>query len=71
LPIPLVLAQMAITAVIQFYPAEQASWQSLFNPATFCLLDVNIVYAVFETFGVIHTITSGGSQQATPPPTDR
>jgi sn-glycerol 3-phosphate transport system permease protein len=28
-------------------------------------LVVNIVYAFFETFGVIHTITSGGPQQAT------
>ncbi len=26
---------------------------------------VNIVYAFFETFGVIHTITSGGPQQST------
>ena len=26
---------------------------------------VNIVYSFFETFGVIHTITSGGPQQAT------
>ena len=26
---------------------------------------VNIVYAFFETFGVIHTITAGGPQQAT------
>ena len=26
---------------------------------------VNSVYAFFETFGVIHTITSGGPQQAT------
>mgnify|MGYP000679940939 CR=1 FL=1 len=25
----------------------------------------NIIYAFFETFGVIHTITSGGPQQAT------
>ena len=26
---------------------------------------VNIVYAFFETFGVIHTITAGGPQQST------
>ena len=26
---------------------------------------VNIVYSFFETFGVIHTITSGGPQQST------
>lgn len=37
----------------------------LISPTTFFLLVVNIVYAFFETFGVIHTITSGGPQQAT------
>ena len=26
---------------------------------------MNVVYAFFETFGVIHTITSGGPQQST------
>ena len=29
------------------------------------LLVVNIVYAFFDTFGVIHTITSGGPEQST------
>lgn len=37
----------------------------LLSPTAFFLLVVNIVYAFFETFGVIHTITSGGPQQAT------
>jgi len=37
----------------------------LLSPTTFFLLVLNIVYAFFETFGVIHTITSGGPQQAT------
>jgi sn-glycerol 3-phosphate transport system permease protein len=37
----------------------------LLSPITFFLLVVNIVYAFFETFGVIHTITGGGPQQAT------
>ncbi|MDC0434222.1 sn-glycerol-3-phosphate ABC transporter permease UgpA [bacterium] len=37
----------------------------LISPTLFFLLVVNIVYAFFETFGVIHTITSGGPQQAT------
>jgi len=47
-------------------------WRRFFNivlpllsPTTFFLLVVNIVYAFFETFGVIHTITAGGPQQAT------
>ena len=37
----------------------------LLSPTTFFLLVVNVVYAFFETFGVIHTITSGGPKQAT------
>lgn len=37
----------------------------LLSPITFFLLVVNIVYAFFDTFGVIHTITGGGPQQAT------
>ena len=37
----------------------------LLSPITFFLLVVNIVYAFFDTFGVIHTITSGGPEQAT------
>ncbi len=37
----------------------------LLSPTSFFLLVVNIVYAFFETFGVIHTITAGGPQQAT------
>ncbi|MDA7424825.1 sn-glycerol-3-phosphate ABC transporter permease UgpA [Thalassococcus lentus] len=37
----------------------------LLSPTTFFLMVVNIIYAFFETFGVIHTITSGGPQQAT------
>ena len=37
----------------------------LLSPTTFFLLVVNVIYAFFDTFGVIHTITSGGPQQAT------
>ena len=37
----------------------------LLSPTTFFLLVVNIIYAFFETFGVIQSITSGGPQQAT------
>ena len=37
----------------------------LLSPTAFFLLVVNIVYSFFETFGVIHTITSGGPQQST------
>jgi sn-glycerol 3-phosphate transport system permease protein len=37
----------------------------LLSPTTFFLLVVNIVYAFFETFGIIDTATSGGPGQAT------
>ena len=37
----------------------------LLSPITFFLVVMNIVYAFFETFGVIHTITSGGPGQST------
>ena len=37
----------------------------LLSPTAFFLLVVNIVYSFFETFGVIHTITSGGPLQST------
>jgi len=37
----------------------------LLSPTTFFLLVVNVVYAFFETFGIIHTITGGGPQQST------
>ena len=37
----------------------------LLSPTAFFLLVVNIVYSFFETFGLIHTITSGGPQQST------
>jgi sn-glycerol 3-phosphate transport system permease protein len=37
----------------------------LLSPTTFFLLVVNVVYAFFDTFGVIHATTAGGPQQAT------
>src|SRR5262249_56722331 len=37
----------------------------LLSPTTFFLLVVNIVYAFFETFGVIDAITAGGPAGAT------
>lgn len=37
----------------------------LLSPTTFFLLVVNLVYAFFETFGVIHTATQGGPGNAT------
>jgi sn-glycerol 3-phosphate transport system permease protein len=37
----------------------------LLSPITFFLLVVNIFYAFFDTFGIVHTITSGGPEQDT------
>ena len=37
----------------------------LLAPTTFFLLVVNVVYAMFDTFGIIHATTEGGPAQAT------
>ena len=37
----------------------------LLSPTTFFLLVVNVVYAFFDTFGVVHATTSGGPGQST------
>ena len=37
----------------------------LLSPTSFFLLVVNIVYAMFDTFGVIHATTEGGPAQST------
>ncbi|NLJ08774.1 sn-glycerol-3-phosphate ABC transporter permease UgpA [Gracilinema caldarium] len=37
----------------------------LLSPTTFYLLVMNLVYAFFETFPIIHQVTSGGPNQAT------
>lgn len=37
----------------------------LLSPTTFFLIVVNIVYAFFDTFGIIHAVTRGGPAQAT------
>ncbi len=37
----------------------------LLSPTVFFLLVMNLVYAFFETFGIIHAITEGGPDEAT------
>jgi sn-glycerol 3-phosphate transport system permease protein len=37
----------------------------LLSPTTFFLVVVNLVYAFFDTFGIIHAVTSGGPARAT------
>ena len=37
----------------------------LISPTTFFLLVMNVVYAFFDTFGIIHAVTQGGPAKAT------
>ena len=37
----------------------------LLSPTTFFLIVVNVVYAFFDTFGIIHAVTQGGPAKAT------
>lgn len=37
----------------------------LLSPTTFFLLVINVVYAFFDTFGIIHAVTDGGPARAT------
>jgi len=37
----------------------------LLSPTTFFLLVVNVVYAFFDTFGIVHAVTKGGPAKAT------
>lgn len=37
----------------------------LLSPTTFFLIVVNVVYAFFETFGIIHAVTQGGPYKST------
>ncbi len=37
----------------------------LLSPTTFFLIVINVVYAFFETFGIVHAVTKGGPGKAT------
>ncbi len=55
-------------AAIDGASATRRFWTIIFpllSPTTFFLLVVNLVYAFFDTFGIIHTVTSGGPAKAT------
>ena len=48
--------------------ATRRFWTIIFpllSPTTFFLIVVNVVYAFFETFGVIHAATQGGPGKST------
>ncbi len=55
-------------AAIDGASRNRAFWTIVFpllSPTTFFLLVVGLVYAFFDTFGVIHAITGGGPAKAT------
>lgn len=55
-------------AAIDGAPPWKRFWTIVFpllSPTVFFLLVMNLVYAFFETFGVIHAITEGGPNAAT------
>jgi len=48
--------------------SRQRFWKIIFpllSPTTFFLLIVNVIYAFFDTFGVVHALTRGGPAKAT------
>ena len=63
--IPKSIIEAAAIDGASFWKRFQSIVLPLLSPITFFLLVVNIVYAFFDTFGVIHTITSGGPEQST------
>ena len=55
-------------AAIDGASRRHAFWTIVFpllTPTTFFLLVVNTVYALFDTFGIIHAVTGGGPGKAT------
>lgn len=55
-------------AAIDGAGAVRRFWRIIFpllSPTTFFLLVVNIIYAFFDTFGVIHALTQGGPGRST------
>ncbi len=55
-------------AAIDGAGAGRRFWTIIFpllSPTTFFLLVVNVVYAFFDTFGIIHIVTGGGPQRDT------
>jgi sn-glycerol 3-phosphate transport system permease protein len=59
---------MIEAAAIDGARAAKRFWTIVFpllSPTTFFLIVVNIVYAFFDTFGIIHAVTQGGPAGAT------
>lgn len=59
---------MIEAAAIDGAGSRKRFWTIIFpllSPTTFFLIVMNIVYAFFETFGIIHAVTGGGPGKAT------
>lgn len=55
-------------AAVDGATSRQRFWRVVFpllSPTTFFLLVVNVIYAFFDTFGIIHALTRGGPGKAT------
>ena len=63
--IPKSLIEAAAIDGARFWTRFRTIVLPLLSPVTFFLLVVNLIYAFFDTFGVIHNITAGGPQQST------
>ena len=63
IPKPLIEA-----AIIDGASSWRRFWQIIFpllSPTTFFLLTMNLIYAFFDTFGIIHVMTNGGPGHST------
>jgi sn-glycerol 3-phosphate transport system permease protein len=61
-------ATLVEAAAIDGASPSKRFWSIIFpllSPTTFYLLVMNVVYAFFETFPIIHQVTAGGPGQAT------
>ncbi len=55
-------------AAVDGATSRQRFWRVVFpllSPTTFFLLVVNVIYAFFDTFGIVHALTRGGPGKAT------
>lgn len=55
-------------AIIDGASSWKRFWQIIFpllSPTTFFLMVMNLIYAFFDTFGIIHILTNGGPEFAT------
>jgi sn-glycerol 3-phosphate transport system permease protein len=63
--IPRSLLEAAYVDGATFYHRFRTIVLPLLAPISFFLVVVNIIFALFDTFGIIHTVTDGGPARAT------